>query len=918
MKACRFLCAILPCLAVSWGCGDGGARPSRALRAGGASTVAIVVPPDAPDALAMAAEDLREVAMRRAGATSAPAVIRAGGATYDPGDAAATIVVLAGVRPAGAAALAFPVAQGRGDARTDQGYVVAEEARGGRLVLRVESPTALGTAYGLYEVAYRLGAAWFHPEDDAFVPADPAATLPPDFRAPVSSLPAMELRGCHQHTQHPIPFSDFLLRPNEAWRPYLARYFRWQLRNRQDGFQWHMLATVDLASWRDHARWVTDEAHRHGVRPGMVIAFADKQQNGFRLIQDLGEGLGSEARLAHQRQQVRQGLDALWAMDLGLDYLHVSFATSEMTTVSDAEVLGWFDELAGWAKDRPDGPRLFAHLHIPGQLYAEDGQTLFYHLPLRADPSIGLMVHTTMFYDLHHPATVYGNTDFHHAQVPFVQGRGTRALAYFPETAWWLGFDNNLPLFLPITGYARGYDLGTVLPGLMQGTPLFGHVTFTTGIEWGYWMYDHFLARAAWDPSCSWDRYVADAGALFGSAGPAAVQAIRAVTDRQVADFFGDNPRIFYYLAGESQNDELGAPSGLVGRPVKLPFWDVFHHDDEAFAAWKARDYDSLVAMRDAYDGIAATLAVADPGTSADAATADRFFELASAVQVLAWRAGHAALLYGAVADARAGAFDDAYAKLDAARGITDLVRQRVAQVEARVYRYPLELCAQQKPESPTAYPFGDLYETRTAHFWARRDDQLQSLLDVASGKVPEAFPEGFDTVWATDASATEMIEPEVDEGVKSLLASYVPSLLLARAAASDGQVPLSVAEDLNGNGLPDPGASVSGLVAEGADPWAFPFTVLPLAIGDSANPLGTLNLRDGTATVVLEDGAPKSLELAARVPFRDLLDALESTGMFDQQTGWEMVAPLFGIDPAADPRPEDFPMRFQAPLSPQ
>ncbi|HOI10332.1 MAG TPA: hypothetical protein PK313_07630, partial [Myxococcota bacterium] len=46
-----------------------------------------------------------------------------------------------------------------------------------------------------------------------------------------------------------------------------------------------------------------------------------------------------------------------------------------------------------------------------------------------------------------------------------------------------------------------------------------------------------------------------------------------------------------------------------------------------------------------------------------------------------------------------------------------------------------------------------------------------------------------------------------------------------------------------------------------------------------------------------------------------DLLDALVSTGMFDPQSAWEMVAPLFDIDPAAEPRPQDFPMRFAAPL---
>lgn len=891
-------------------------EPSRALRSEDSSTLAIVLSQDPSEALVQAAVDLREVARLRTGATRAVEVIRAQGATYDPARAGMPILVMAGARPEGASALAFLPGQGQPDSRTGQGYVIAEETHGGVLVLRVESPTMLGTAYGLYEVAYRLGASWYHPEE-SFVPADPLATLPADFRTPVQSVPAMDLRGYHQHTQHPIPFSDFLLRPSDAWRPYVSSYFRWLLRNRQNGFQWQMLATVDLPAWRDHARWVVDEARRHGVRVGMAFAFADKQQNGFRLIGDLGEGLRGEARIEHQRRQVRQGLDALWAMDLGLDYLHVSFATSEMTTVSDAEVLAWFDELGDWARGRQDAPRLFAHLHIPGQLMAEDGKTLFYHLPLRADPAIGLFVHTTMFYDLEHPATVYGNGDFRHAQIPFVEGRGQRRLVYFPETAWWLGFDNSLPLFLPITGRARSHDLGTVLPGLMQGTPLDGHVTFTTGIEWDYWMFDHFLARATWDPAYGWDRYVSESGALFGAAGAAAAQAIRAIGERQVEDFFGDNPRIFYYLAGESANDELGAPSGLVGRPVKVPFWDVFHYDDAAFAAWKTRDFDRLTAMSDAYAAIAADLGAADPGEAAGEATADRFFELRSAAEVLAWRAEHATLLYGAVAEARSGAFDAAYGRLASAREITQRVRDRVAQMEARVYRYPLDLCAREKPQTPTAYPYGDLYETHTAHFWSRRDDQLQSLLDVASGKVAEGFDAGFDTVYSTDPEATQMHEPDVDQGMKDLLAAYVPALLLAQGEPAAGSVPLAVGEDLNRNELPDLGTIVAGLAATGGDTWAFTFAVLPLAVGDSADPLGTLNLREGTATVALAAGTPATLELKARVNFKDLLDALESTGMFDQETGWEMVAPLFGYDPAAEPRPLDFPMRFTSPVSP-
>lgn len=307
-------------------------EPGRALRAGDRSNLVVVVPSPAPDLLRMAAEDLAQVARLRTGAATGPGVTAIDGDTYAPDRATVPFVVLAGIRPEGAAPLTLDDLE-PADRQTSQRFVIAEEVHGSRRVIRVESATTQGVAFGLYEIAERLGARWFHPED-AFVPVDPAAQLPDAFDPPLRSGPAVALRAYHQHTQHPIPMSDWLMAPPEDAKTHLTAYFRWLLRNRQNGFQWQMLSTVDLASWRDHGRWIVDEAHRHGVRVGLSLAFADKQQNGFRLIADLGDALAGEARIAHQRTQLRQGLDALWAMDLGLDWLNLMFATSEMKMVA--------------------------------------------------------------------------------------------------------------------------------------------------------------------------------------------------------------------------------------------------------------------------------------------------------------------------------------------------------------------------------------------------------------------------------------------------------------------------------------------------------------------------------------------------------------------------------------------------------
>ena len=56
-----------------------------------------------------------------------------------------------------------------------------------------------------------------------------------------------------------------------------------------------------------------------------------------------------------------------------------------------------------------------------------------------------------MFYTLSDPAPVYDCEDFTH-QLDYFEQAQHRELIYFPETAWWLGFDNNVPLATPIVG----------------------------------------------------------------------------------------------------------------------------------------------------------------------------------------------------------------------------------------------------------------------------------------------------------------------------------------------------------------------------------------------------------------------------------------------------------------------------------
>ena len=73
-------------------------------------------------------------------------------------------------------------------------------------------------------------------------------------------------------------------------------------------------------------------------------------------------------------------------------------------------------------------------------------------------------------------------------------------MSYFPESAYWISADIDVPAFLPEFLYARWLDIHRLAPSCADAglPPLDGHVTFTSGHEWGYWLTDYLVAKMLW------------------------------------------------------------------------------------------------------------------------------------------------------------------------------------------------------------------------------------------------------------------------------------------------------------------------------------------------------------------------------------------------------------------------------------
>jgi len=110
------------------------------------------------------------------------------------------------------------------------------------------------------------------------------------------------------------------------------------------------------------------------------------------------------------------------------------------------------------------------------------------------DKERGVLIHTVMFYSLTDTlAPVYENQNLTHMFDLMQEEHKLRETWYYPESAYWVTFDNSIPMLLLPYLNARLADIDTCIAYSIPG-----HITFSSGWEWGYWLFDWSIARWSW------------------------------------------------------------------------------------------------------------------------------------------------------------------------------------------------------------------------------------------------------------------------------------------------------------------------------------------------------------------------------------------------------------------------------------
>jgi len=342
------------------------------------------------------------------------------------------------------------------------------------------------------------------------------------------------------------------------------------------------------------------------------------------------------------------------------------------------------------------------------------------------------MIHTVMCYSASEPkAPVYGNKNQRFMLEAAIAESKRRETWYWPESSYWVGFDTSVPLLLLPYLDARWSDIET-----MSALGVSGHLTFSSGWEWGYWLTDWSIARWSWQ--------LKDNGRIRPTAPLSRLAELN--RDRELQRLIEQALRLQNrYLKGKELLRFMAALTPFSELPP--PFNKPFQPEPKFRYAWLLNDATPTEAAE------ALTQPVADleryalrmgevvgllEGRIGQMRAAGRIegtqltlmSELERGLRVTSLRAGHRALTLRALLAKRrehAGNSNHSSASgpLLARARLLRQQAQSLVQRQEGIYRYPLDQVARRRV-SMTAYPFGYLYPASRLYFWEREEEQIE------------------------------------------------------------------------------------------------------------------------------------------------------------------------------------------------
>ncbi|MCI5055217.1 MAG: hypothetical protein MRY83_03860 [Flavobacteriales bacterium] len=569
----------------------------------------------------------------------------------------------------------------------------------GIITARLNAKSFEGISAGLYGLLQeQLGFNFYHPRK---------TIIPRHEEWPIKQLnwsvkERFKKRGFTIHTMHPLELTEPLLNPAyPSGLEIVKEYIDWLARNGQNYFGFRLLKTVKLKAWIAHAREITSYAHQRGVIMGLSLYANQIQQKAFRLYYD------PLLRLKSRHQQAMNKIEDL--VEANFDVYFIEMSTSEKS----------YGNLKRKAKLLDDVYLHCAENHI--LLFAgavkhnSDGSSEYFY----GDPEIAKQYqfraessHTFMFYGLtDQKAPIYNYENLLHKTEHLLKWKDQRETWYHPESAYWVTFDNTVPMFLLPYFRAR---LNDIL--FCDSLDIPGHHTFSSGWEWGYGLIDWAIARWSWDYGNQNTPADVFYKLLPNQKVAGAVEHLMNIQDKYIKD-----EQLIRYLCAQTVTDEIPGKN-MQFHPQ--PHWKYKH----LFKKASQDELDSLDYYIQRLEKLKVECSVFDKMVGPEEISSVAWPEIEQSILITRQRIVHRIAILKAIHERRMSKIEKRKPDIDTFLGHAEEARdyaQEIVQRREETYAYDLETIAR-KRKGITAYHFGYLYPVSNLHFWKREEMQIK------------------------------------------------------------------------------------------------------------------------------------------------------------------------------------------------
>lgn len=598
-------------------------------------------------------------------------------------------------------------------------YSWRSQRKGKQIELQLESPTYIGISFGLYGLLQeQLWFAFYHPKK-TIIPQLDFWPLTEDFVW--EARPRFDKKGFHVHTMHPLELTEPLLNPDcPNGLAQIKEYIDWLVHNQQNYFEFNLLESDKLERWLTYIKPAVQYAHDRGVLVGIDISLHMTQQKAFKLYSNF------PASLKGAKKQIASRLATLFQVPW--DVIAMEGSTTEFTKGNVAKT----QELTLYVTDlvvNTYGAHLAGRQHVvkDDQMISKvkDTDTLT-TAQKELDANRAFFIHTVMFYGLTDTAApVYQNKNLLHLLDLLKEQQKQRETWYFPESAYWITFDNSVPMYLMPYLQTR---LDDIL--LMDSLKVAGHLTFTSGWEWGYWSIDWSIARWSWSHQFNGREVPPSATQFLGDIfhNQNIMNYINELAALQ-QDYLKDQQLIRYVVA-QTVTDELPAPLALEFHP--RPYQPYLWIRKKASLAYLEDLKQNIIQPLHSFSEESKNLLeqFAQEQYQLTPERQQLLTELQAALTVTQLRSQHKVHTLHALQQKRASQLDkkhpyDWEQELIEA-SVVRLKAQQLVEAQEQQYRYDLDRIGRPLEDGgSTAYAYGYLYPVSNLHFWQREEQQI-------------------------------------------------------------------------------------------------------------------------------------------------------------------------------------------------